>query len=275
MKIKVLILFATLFFTFQQIYAQIEIDWVEVYEEQSGNDIHLYALNKGLCPVTVSMDFKKLDNLKADKKLPVLMVIPNDGEEYLIVTLSPKKVNKSISYNFDFTYALGNTISTVHDDDFMYTLPFEKGKSYTVGQGYHGNFSHHKIFAIDFNMEIGTAIHAARDGVVIAIKEDSGKGCKDPKCQPFANYVLIYHSDGSFGSYVHIKKEGVLVEAGDTVKAGDLIAYSGNTGWSSGPHLHFEVYIPEMNDRRSVKTKFRIAADEFDYLKERNSYTSF
>jgi murein DD-endopeptidase MepM/ murein hydrolase activator NlpD len=220
------------------------------------------------------MDFKKLENLKASLKLPVQMVIPNDGEEHLIVTLSQKSSNKNTSYLFDFTYAIGNTLTTVHEEDYVYTLPFEKGKKCMVGQGYHGKFSHQNLFAIDFNMKQGTEILAARDGVVIALKEDSDTGCKNPKCQSLANYVLIYHNDGSFGSYVHLKKNGVKAKEGDRVLAGEVIAYSGNTGWSSGPHLHFEVYIPEMNKRNSVRTKFQISENEVDYLKEHKAYTS-
>ena len=109
---------------------------------------------------------------------------------------------------------------------------------------------------------------AARDGIVIAIKEDSNKGCKSRKCQSLANYLLIYHDDGTFGSYVHLKKNGAKVKEGDKVKAGDIVGLSGNTGWSSGPHLHFEVYIPEMNKRHSVKTKFKVGEDEVETCPE-------
>jgi murein DD-endopeptidase MepM/ murein hydrolase activator NlpD len=274
MKIKFLIVVFLTSLAFVSLSAQIEIDWIEIFEEQSGDNIELYAFNKGLCPVTISMGFKKLENLKASLELPIQMVIPNDGKDYLIVTLSPKKENKNISYHFDFTYAIGNTINTIHDTDYAYTLPFEKGKSCIVGQGYDGKFSHHNVNALDFDMEVGTTIVAARDGIVVALKEDSNKGCKNQSCQPYANYVLIYHNDGTFGSYVHLKKNGVKVKEGDHVSAGEIIAYSGNTGWSSGPHLHFEVYIPDMNKRNSVKTKFQISEKEVDYLKERKTYTS-
>ncbi len=254
--------------------AQIQIDWLDITEDQSGEDIKLYASNRGHCPVTVSMGFKKLLNLKADAELPILKVIPNDGEEHLIVTLSVISSKRDSEYIFDFQYAIGNTINTVHDEDYAYTLPFQKGKESVIGQGYHGKFSHHNIYALDFDLIEGTEVLAARGGVVIATKEDSNSGCKNPKCKSLANYVLIYHDDGTFGSYVHLKENGAAVKAGDKVKAGQLIGYSGNTGWSSGPHLHFEVYIPEMNRRKSVKTKFRIGNDKVDYLEEKKTYTS-
>lgn len=272
LKKILLLLVGIVYLNFAQ--AQIQIDWLNVIENQTSNGIELYATNDGHCPVTISMGFKKLINMKADVKLPALKVIPNDGEEHLVVTLSVENIRKNSEYIFDFTYALGNTINTVHDQDHAYVLPFQKGKKSVIGQGYHGKFSHHNIYALDFDLREGTEVLAARDGVVIAVKEDSNYGCKSTKCKGHANYVLIYHQDGTFGSYVHLKKNGAKVKEGDKVNAGDVIGYSGNTGWSSGPHLHFEVYIPEMTRRKSVKTKFLIEKGKVDYLTERETYTS-
>ena len=274
MKLKNLLLACFALLSINCLSAQIEIDWIEIFEDQSNGSIELYAINKGYCPVTISMGFEKLVNLKASRNLPVLLVIPNDGEEHLVVSLSAKNPKKNTAYGFDLTYAIGNTLNTIHDENHAYTLPFQKGKKITVGQGYHGKFSHHNLYALDFQMKEGTEILAARAGIVIAVKEDSNRGCKNPKCQSLANYLLIYHNDGSFGSYVHLKKNGAKEKPGDKVNAGDVIGYSGNTGWSSGPHLHFEVYIPEMNKRHSVKTKFKISEDKVDYLKEHKAYTA-
>ncbi len=274
MHFKNFITLCCLFIGINLSIAQLQIDWIEVIEDQSAKGIHLYAINNGHCPVTVSMGFDKLTNLKADAKLPVLKVIPNDGEEYLIVTLTQKDKRKDTGYSYKFNYAIGNTINTVHDENHAYLLPYEKGIKGTVGQGYHGKFSHHNMKALDFNLKEGTGVLAARAGIVIAVKEDSNSGCKSRKCKSLANYILVYHEDGSFASYVHLKKNGSEVKAGDLVKAGQLIGYSGNTGWSSGPHLHFEVYIPEMTRRHSVETKFQISETEVDYLKEKKTYTS-
>ena len=56
-----------------------------------------------------------------------------------------------------------------------------------------------------------------------------------------ANYVTIGHDDGSQAVYVHLQMNGALVKLGDWVTTGDLIGLSGNTGYSTGPHLHFKV----------------------------------
>ncbi len=274
MKLKYFVLSLFTILSLNTIHAQFQIDWINIVEDQSSGNIELYASNDGHCPVTISMGFKKLINLKTDSELPVLKVIPNDGEEYLIVTLSPKAYNSDSEYEFDFTYAVGNTLNKNYDTEFAYALPFQKGKKSTIGQGYHGKFSHYNIFALDFSLAIGTEVLAARDGVVIAVKEDSNHGCKDRRCKSQANYVLIYHADGTFGSYVHLKKGGSNVNPGDEVKAGQIIGLSGNTGWSSGPHLHFEVYLPEMTRRKSVKTKFALGNNKVAFLEEGKAYTS-
>ena len=122
-------------------------------------------------------------------------------------------------------------------------LPFTAGTSVRVAQGAHGNFSHKggSANAIDFAVEEGTPVVAARAGVVISTREDSNTGCGDPSCSDQANYVIIDHGDGTFGRYWHLQQNGALVTVGQTVCAGELIALSGNTGFSTGPHLHFEV----------------------------------
>ena len=74
----------------------------------------------------------------------------------------------------------------------------------------------------------------------------------------FNNKLIIYHSDGSFVEYTHIKKNGAIVNVGDTVKAGQEIALSGNTGWSTGPHLHLVVFYQKMGKRKTIATKFLI-----------------
>src|SRR5690606_13274829 len=108
--------------------AQVEIDWLELTEEP-GEDgtFELFASNSGHCPLTVVLDFDKLKNVKVKQNLPVRSVVPNGGERVLLATLIPQK-NKSTEYNVKLAYFLGNTIKTKHDDDYIYLLPFEKGK---------------------------------------------------------------------------------------------------------------------------------------------------
>ncbi len=256
--------------------AQIQIDWLEITEEDGENDnINLYATNKGYCPLTISMDFSVLENLKADRKLPAEVVIPNDGEAHHVVTLKPTSRTGNLAYNFQLAYSMGDALNAKPNKNHAYLLPFSAGKSYRVGQGYNGHFSHSGINALDFNMPEGSNICATRAGTVVTVKEDSNSGCKSSKCKDQANYILIYHKDGTFASYVHLKFQGAKVKPGDKIEAGQVIGLSGNTGWSSGPHLHLEIYQPGPNNQRiSLPTKFLIAQGKKAYLKEEESYTA-
>lgn len=127
------------------------------------------------------------------------------------------------------------------DLQFM-SLPFAAGENVTISQGYHGFFSHYGAsrYAVDFPVPIGTKVVAARSGVVWRAKEDSNTGCGMESCAPDANFVIIDHGDGTTAAYYHLQQEGVLVNVGDVVCKGQVIALSGNTGWSDGPHLHLE-----------------------------------
>ena len=119
-------------------------------------------------------------------------------------------------------------------------VPFACGRIYTVSQG-HDTGSHlsNDTHAWDFRMPVGTPIVAAKDGVVRMARGDSTQGACDPKMASFSNYVVIDHGDGLETQYLHFS--AVTVAVGERVKQGQLIGFSGNTGWSCGPHLHFKV----------------------------------
>jgi murein DD-endopeptidase MepM/ murein hydrolase activator NlpD len=128
-----------------------------------------------------------------------------------------------------------------NDSSYIYSLPFEKGKKVFLVQAYDSKMSHKGELALDFKVKKGTKICAARSGVVSSMREDSDKGGLKEEHLSDGNYIIIQHRDGSSGMYWHLQKDGVLVNVGDTVKQGQLIGLSGNTGYSAFPHLHFEV----------------------------------
>lgn len=128
-----------------------------------------------------------------------------------------------------------------NDSSYIYTLPFEHKKKVFLIQGYESMFSHKGEKALDFKVRTGTKVCAARGGVVTAVRKDSDKRGLKTENLADGNYVFIRHDDGSEANYWHFKKDGVLVNEGDTVKTGQLIGFSGNTGYSAFPHLHFEV----------------------------------
>jgi murein DD-endopeptidase MepM/ murein hydrolase activator NlpD len=127
------------------------------------------------------------------------------------------------------------------DSSYIYSLPFKNKKRVFLIQAYESKFSHKGERALDFKVKKGTKICAARDGVVISAREDSDKGGLKDENLSDGNYISIKHIDGSVAHYWHLQKEGVMVNIGDTVSAGQWIGLSGNTGYSAFPHLHFEV----------------------------------
>lgn len=142
------------------------------------------------------------------------------------------------------------------DTSYIYSLPYENGYTHRVIQGYYSAFSHKQRAALDFKMKRGTKIFAARGGVVIRLKEDGNKGGLNKKYRPYGNLVIIQHSDGSRAGYWHLQQNGVLVNVGDTVKQGQLIALSGKTGYTALPHLHFLVWTNKDGQWQSVPTRF-------------------
>jgi murein DD-endopeptidase MepM/ murein hydrolase activator NlpD len=127
------------------------------------------------------------------------------------------------------------------DSSYIYTLPFQHKKKVFLIQGYESMFSHKDEKALDFKVKKGTKICAARDGLVTGLRKDSDKGGLKPENLSDGNYVTIRHNDGSVAWYWHLQKDGVMVNVGDSMKTGQMIGLSGNTGYSAFPHLHFEV----------------------------------
>lgn len=158
------------------------------------------------------------------------------------------------------------------DTSYVYQLPYQKNTAHFLVQGYFGKFTHRERAAIDFKMRKGTKILAARGGVVIRLREDGNKGGLKKEYRQYGNFVIIQHADSSRSGYWHLQKDGVLVNIGDTVKQGQVIGLSGNTGYTALPHLHFIVW------KYNAKGQWQQIATRFEtkkgirYLKEWKKY---
>lgn len=125
-----------------------------------------------------------------------------------------------------------------------YRLPFPHTREgFVLIQGVGGQFSHRGrlTYAFDWAMPRGTPVLAARDGVVVYVDDTHGEDQAGPLRLRVANVVKIRHDDGTFGVYAHLQENSATVREGETVAAGRMIAWSGNTGFSTEPHLHFHV----------------------------------
>ena len=231
-----------------------------IHEERIDERIHLLAENRGEFPVTVTLRVKtsNMDPQGPDK---VTHTLPA-GKSTVAFELQPVDRSHRSRYRYYFDWTIGDQHAE-HDDNHLYLLPYAPGRSYRVIQGFGSRFSHTGLeqYAIDFRMPEGTPVHAARSGVVAKTEERHSIGCWRDGCGRYANYVVILHDDGTTGEYYHLQKDGALVDVGERVEAGDLIALSGNTGHTTVPHLHFAVYrAVEWGNTQSVPVRF-VSAD--------------
>lgn len=158
------------------------------------------------------------------------------------------------------------------DSSFVYQLPYEDGKSHLLVQGYFSNYTHRERAALDFKMKNGTKICAARAGIVIRVKEDGDKGGGNKKYRPYGNVIVIEHEDSSRAGYWHLQFNGVLVNVGDSVKEGEVIGLSGNTGYTYFPHLHFIVWKYDKSKQwMQIGTRFKTSKGDL-YLRPLRKY---
>lgn len=147
-----------------------------------------------------------------------------------------------------------------------YLLPYAPGRAYRLIQGYcppNPAWGHHDWLAYDFDLSIGDTVRASRAGRVFAARdpyEDGTRRCGEE------NWVFIEHADGTAMQYVHFTQDGVLVDVGDDVVAGQPIGLSGDSGCSSGPHLHVTLFRDrtDFGARNSAPLNYRNADGPLD-----------
>lgn len=269
---KALISALLLFFSITSFSQQQQQLKIKLYNEKIQNGNKVLVDNDEFCPISIKIDLD-LTNMSSSNGNHKIFVIPAKTKGFLITNLNVINNRKPGGYSTKSNANYGDATVT-NPIDYTYSLPFQKGKSFTVDQGYNGRFSHQNENALDFNMTIGNEVTAARDGIVIKVVENNNQACPERSCTQFNNYIIIYHNDGTFSSYVHLKHNGSLVNEGDVVKENDLIGYSGDTGFTNGPHLHFMVFIQRIEDRETLRTKFKINdGNESQILKEKTEYS--
>ncbi|UFH30740.1 M23 family metallopeptidase [Chryseobacterium sp. C-71] len=253
---------------------------VKMYNERKGDTITFYVDNQEIYPVSLVFNGQpEINNLKKPELFRTAQVIPAKTmrQKVTFFVVNDKKKGWGIKKMPGYKSYIGDITIKNYDTQYVYDLPFGKGKAFWIHQGYNGNFSHQNENSLDFIMPEGTEVLASREGLVIEIVQSNNKSCPTQSCAPFGNYVSILHPDGTIAQYYHLQQNGVQVKLGDSVTKGQFIAYSGNTGWSSGPHLHFNVYLSSATaekNRVTVKTLFRTGdRKKVEFLEEKKSYS--
>ena len=248
----------------QQIKANGANVTLNLYQSEDNATIEFRALNNDNTPYNVEISMS-LENMQANAALPFKGIIAaNSTNESVLFKISRMDSAKGYFYrDLNWSLATGPVIPpyekpVVHNGTYGY--PWPKGKTYRIDNAFNGYGAHRGDYAygVDFKMPEGSDICAARDGVVIAIETKFTRGGNDQSLADKANYIYIRHSDGSIGRYLHIRNNGAIVRVNDHVSAGQKIAYSGNVGWSTDPHLHFDVIVPkDQNAFKTIPFKFK------------------
>lgn len=207
---------------------------LETIKHEAGET--LLVRNDLFAPVQIELDLRNVSNVLGAPGKPISWVL-QPRSQIRLLTLAPHDLQQPMHYTPKLRYALGDPRMLPKSNP--YPLPWVGGP-FRLTQGANGKYSHFTPkgrYALDIAMPEGTPIVAARSGMVVKIENhQTGRG-KNPS----GNFVRVLHDDGTMGVYLHLMRNSVKVSEGQRVTVGDKLALSGNTGNSTGPHLHFVV----------------------------------
>lgn len=174
----------------------------------------------------------------AGSTFAIIRVMPEGAT--VTVIAGPTAGFYRVTYAGSTGWAHGAYLQTMQSGGKNNLLPWTANVTFMVSQGHNGG-SHVGVgaWAWDFATPAGTPIRAAHVGTVRLVKGNSAVGGCDPAYANDANYVIVDQGNGFESLYLHLGS--VTVGAGQAIQRGDLIGYSGQTGWSCGAHLHFQV----------------------------------
>jgi len=220
----------------------------------------LIAQNDGPAPITVHVTLSG-ENYASDRTWPMTTTVPPYSAAPLGRVFAADKTVGGYNFLFRYSHHFGRA-DAVLDTNAVYRLPFEQGHSYPVTQAFGTKLTSHNnrenLYAVDFAMPIGSPIVAARGGVVIDVTLTHEEGGYDIRFLDKANTIAIVHDDGTVAEYAHLSRGPALVKPGQRVSAGTLLGYSGNSGYTSGPHLHFIVSKPEVHDGKVARVSIPV-----------------
>lgn len=235
--------------------------------EATDDGYHAWADNPLPGSIEVRLRYRQRHNTVALPALPARATVPAGGSTVVAVFRAADPA-RAVDFDLILDSVPGNP--SAQPRDVTYLLPLTKDTPIAIDQGFAGGFSHgddENRYAIDFAVPVGTAVLAARDGVVMQVVDrylDAGRSNANrrPDGSPAdtllrnANLVRVLHEDGSMAVYAHLQRSGAVVAPGQRLRTGQHIGWSGNTGFSTGPHLHFAVQVNR--GMRLVSLPFRM-----------------
>jgi len=209
-----------------------------------GTAMEIVAHNDFYAPVEVRLEFTEITGVAYPSPDETLHWVINPRSEQLLLALDVLQQVEAPYVEYQFEYVPGDPTAR-QQAGTVYRAPFAAGQSFPITQAYPDTATHQtldSVYAVDIAMPVGTDILATRGGIVFDVASDNYRGGLDlSRDGQAANIIRILHDDGTFSLYAHLNWNSIRVKPGDRVRAGQYIADSGNTGFSSGPHLHFAV----------------------------------
>jgi murein DD-endopeptidase MepM/ murein hydrolase activator NlpD len=232
---------------------------VTVSSNLVGRQVRLMARNTFPVSVEVVLALDELRNVEYPAPEQVMRWLIDPNSTQLLLELDALEDNAVPEVIFRYLWIPGDPRSQ-HQPDRAYRAPFAVANDYPISQTFPVGITHRTpdaYYAVDIAMPIGTNIYAARGGVVFEVASTNFRGGTDPEQDAAAaNIVRVMHDDGSHAVYAHLNWNSIRVRPGERVERGQYIADSGNTGFSSGPHLHFAVMLNRGMRLESVPVTF-------------------
>jgi murein DD-endopeptidase MepM/ murein hydrolase activator NlpD len=235
---------------------------------RQGTRITQFARNHYAVPIVLRWSFPTYSNVAPVTSVEGVIVLPPankpSGQGEAVALAEMEIVDTTLPYRRELTFRAKFGDPRARPAPYAYRLPYPTGLTFSVLQGFHGAFSHRgsNEFAVDFDCPVATPVLAARDGMVVAYNAAAQGAGTTPDFLDYkrTNFVLVAHDDGTIGEYMHLSPSGIEVKPGQRVARGERLALSGNTGFSSTPHLHFQV-MTAGEDGASVQSfPFQIAS---------------
>lgn len=233
---------------------QVRLEW----QERDGR-LLLTARNSTLAPVLVQL-LPPASAIARDS-LTGTWLVPADSSRELTAVAADDLIAESVK-ELRFTWLYGDPAAS-HRPEAAYRAPFPAAVSHPISQSWPKAVTHttpDSRYAVDIAMPVGSNVLAARDGLVVEVASSNFRSSLEQgKAAARANLVRVMHDDGTFAIYAHLNWNSIRVRPGDRITRGQYIADSGNTGYSTGPHLHFVVLKNAGTHLESVPVRFAAA----------------
>ncbi|MDO8653707.1 MAG: M23 family metallopeptidase [Undibacterium sp.] len=240
----------TLIFSMSWVHAS-PTDLIHIENVQRPNSQVVTASNTSRVPISVNLILSSASNFASNRAWPIhALIAPGKTVELAEVYSADRRIG--FTYYYNWTMQIGDP-SARPAPDARYIVPFIGNRPFQVSQAVDGPiFSHNQPrnkFAIDIPMPIGTTIVAARAGYVIERVMQFDEGKAEQTYYDKANFIRILHDDGTWAEYAHLKNYSSNIYPGQRIDAGVAIGLSGNSGFSTEPHLHFQINV---NDKGKI-----------------------